>query len=245
LTPSESVNGEILRITTAGRIRIFHVPSGHLPYGIVAGPDGALWMADVADNSIMRMTTAGRHRSYRLPTPDDSPDRIVAGPDGALWFTRTFGIGRITTSGEITELSVRKARDTSTVQQGIVAGPDGAMWFTQKTKNRRGRDSGQIGRIDLPGSGSQILVATLAPGPYRGTGGRRISVNYTSTQPALGALELRRGGRRLTPSRIRARAGENVAELRLPRGPGRYDLRLRVGAQGQAATDTTVLTITR
>ena len=243
-------DNEIGRITTAGRIRLFRLPRGrgrgrHRSRARRRAVAGGFPTPAGSGGSRPPAGTA----SFRTPTPDDGPEAIVAGPDGALWFTRTFGIGRITTSGEITELSVPEREDDISVQAGIAAGPDGAIWFTQQTDpadpSLRGRKSGQIGRIDLPGSASQILVAKLARGPYRGRRGRRVRVRYTSTRAARGTLELRRGRRRFARRRVRARPGENTARLRLPRRPGRYRLRLRVRVRGQAATDTAVLTITR
>jgi virginiamycin B lyase len=66
-------------------------------------------------------------------------------PDGALWFTESFffgsKIGRITTTGAITEFVVRAGSEP----ENITAGPDGALWFTEF-------NSGQIGRITTNGT---------------------------------------------------------------------------------------------
>jgi virginiamycin B lyase len=61
----------------------------------------------------------------------------VLGPDNNLWFTeyKRGQIGRITTSGEITEVSVPPIGGKPV---GITAGPDGNLWF--------GED-GMIGRL--------------------------------------------------------------------------------------------------
>jgi virginiamycin B lyase len=65
---------------------------------------------------------------------------IAKGPDGAQWFTEQNAgkIGRIDTSGHVTEFSVGLSPNATPL--GITAGPDGNMWFT---------DPGtvQIGRI--------------------------------------------------------------------------------------------------
>jgi virginiamycin B lyase len=87
------------RITTAGVITEFALPTAvSNPWGIAAGPDGALWFTQGAD-VIGRITTAGVITEFALPTADSSPTGIAVGPDGALWFTQTYGqrIGRITT----------------------------------------------------------------------------------------------------------------------------------------------------
>jgi streptogramin lyase len=76
---------------------------------------------------------------FSLPTAGSSPGGIAAGPDGNLWFTEftydsTAGvttraaIGRITTTGAVTEFLVPTPE---AAPLNIVAGPDGNLWFTQ------------------------------------------------------------------------------------------------------------------
>jgi virginiamycin B lyase len=62
---------------------------------IVAGPDGALWFANL--NAIGRITTSGKLTFYRGHGIDD-PQGITAGPGRAMWFTNFDGgsIGRTT-----------------------------------------------------------------------------------------------------------------------------------------------------
>jgi hypothetical protein len=65
---------------------------------------------------------------------------IVAGPDGALWFTEFTKIGRITTSGAITEFYAYSALD-------IAVGSDGALWFTGGTYDNRIRRKSRDGVV--------------------------------------------------------------------------------------------------
>jgi len=71
---------------------------------------------------------------------DAGPAGITAGPDGNVWFTeyRIPGnkIGRITTSGTITEFPLPTP---GSKPQGIALGPDGAIWFTEQGVDRIGR----------------------------------------------------------------------------------------------------------
>src|SRR5262249_52514258 len=96
--------------------------------GITSGPDGNLWFTEAF--AIGRITPDGAVTDFSLPTQDFSPDVIVAGPDGNLWFTEQAQhtlagkIGRITTSGEITEFQAPDG-----YPDGIAAGPDGNLWF--------------------------------------------------------------------------------------------------------------------
>jgi virginiamycin B lyase len=53
-------------------------------------------------------------------------------------------MGRITTSGSITEYSLP---NSSSGPSGITTGPDGALWFTESGTDKIGR----IVRVDHPG----------------------------------------------------------------------------------------------
>ena len=61
-----------------------------------------------------------------------------AGPDGALWFGEWSAnkIGRITTSGAITEFVVPTP---NAVLEAIVGGPDGALWYVSGNEGKVGR----------------------------------------------------------------------------------------------------------
>jgi virginiamycin B lyase len=63
---------------------------------------------------------------------------MTTGPDGNLWFTEIGAskIGRITTSGSISEFVIPTA---SSGPFGITAGPDGNHWFTEELANKIGK----------------------------------------------------------------------------------------------------------
>jgi streptogramin lyase len=129
--------GELARLSTSGAVTRF--PLGPLgpnePRQIALGPDGNFWIADEGleleeptIGQIGRITPDGAVTRFAVPTPVENfrPTGIAAGPDGALWFTGSgVGVGRIDTSGSITEfpLPLFGERDT------ITAGPDGNLWF--------------------------------------------------------------------------------------------------------------------
>src|SRR6266436_6845540 len=83
---------------------------------------------------------------FNIPTTVTSdPFSTTAGPDGALWFTERFAnkIGRIDTSGNITEFAIPTV---VSFPQSITAGPDGAVWFAEDSGNRIARiDTLEIG----------------------------------------------------------------------------------------------------
>jgi len=131
------------------------------PWGITAGPDGALWFTNRTGNTIGRITTTGKVKTFS-GTGISAPEGITAGPDGNLWFTTDTtvnedSIGRITTTGTVTTSFLG-----STGPWGITAGPDGALWFTNHTGNTiwRYTTSNQVTSYTAPGiSGPQGIAA--------------------------------------------------------------------------------------
>ena len=152
------------RVTTSGAFSSYPLASIPMPfyqsYGIVAGPDGALWftawigrsLGTAPSSSIGRITTAGAITLYDLPDPTSAPNGIAVGSDGALWFTETGKIGRITTSGTITEYPVTVP--SSYALEWIAAGPDGALWFTESSIG----GNPIIGRITTAGALTEYSV---------------------------------------------------------------------------------------
>ena len=162
---TEYAVGKIGRITTAGVITEYTIPTASQPRSITTGPDGALWFTEYSGFKIGRITTAGVITEYPLPAGVYTQG-IAAGPDGALWFTEISGqgenIGRITTTGALTQYPVGGAPDC------ITAGPDGALWFTESdvfTGNKIGRitTAGAITEYPTPTAGSEPEIITAGP----------------------------------------------------------------------------------
>jgi virginiamycin B lyase len=144
---TELYSNKIGRITTSGVITEYSIPTSNSdPQGITLGPDGALWFTEDTANQIGQITTSGNITEFALPASNDTfPVRITSGPDGALWFTiegnnNIGSIGRITTSGTVSEYSITTTNPAPTA---ITTGPDGALWFTEFGSNK-------IGRITTP-----------------------------------------------------------------------------------------------
>jgi virginiamycin B lyase len=99
---------------------------------------------------------------YSIPS-GGHPSGIAAGSDGALWFTEpaNYSIGRMTTSGAITEMTTPTA---GSGPAGIAAGPNGAMWFAEPNTNAVGRVSnGSISEFSVITSSSQPFGITKGP----------------------------------------------------------------------------------
>jgi streptogramin lyase len=159
---------------------------------ITTGPDGNIWFTDGGNNQIGRMTPDGVFTGFDLPIPNSGPVDITTGPDGALWFTEFEGrIGRITTSGQITEFTILPLAPPGTTPRhplGITNGPDGALWFVTDCCDPA--NPGRIGRITTSGVITLFEPApgtTPAPGIATGSDG---NIWYSATA---------------TPSRIEGR----------------------------------------
>jgi streptogramin lyase len=94
------------------------------------------------------------------------PEQITAGPDGALWFTELHRnrIGRITTTGVITEYTVPTANSGP---GAITVGPDGALWFTEILGFKIGRltPAGVFTEYPLPVHSPQQYPYSITTGP--------------------------------------------------------------------------------
>lgn len=145
--------GQIGRVTTAGVVTEFTVPSGALsvPYDIVSGPDGNIWFTEMGASGGCTTTNTGARNIGKLtlsptptitefPTPTGSsePRIIVSGPDGNLWFTEygTGNIGKITPAGAITEFPTSSGASNPF---SISVGPDNNLWFTEFSGSKIGK----------------------------------------------------------------------------------------------------------
>jgi streptogramin lyase len=92
-----------------------------------------------------------------LPSPRSSPFGITVGPDGNLWFTEENKIGRLTTSGGLTEYTLPSGRGPT----GIATGPDGNLWFTEGAASQIGRmtPAGVVTEFPLMPNSDPIQIA--------------------------------------------------------------------------------------
>ena len=105
--------------------------------------------------SASSITPTPRITEFVPLTLANAPGDITAGPDGNLWFTEEGvlpGIGRITTSGTITEHTAGLTSGFSLLMtpKGITEGADGNLWFTEQ-----GAIADGVARLD-PGTGSVV-----------------------------------------------------------------------------------------
>jgi virginiamycin B lyase len=115
----------------------YEIPTRHSgPWGIVAGPDGAMWFTESGANKIGRITNSGHFTECAIPTSNSHPQSITVGRHERLWFTEYSAnkIGRITTDGKIFEYAVPTP---NAHPWGIVGGDDiFGSWFTESSDDK-------------------------------------------------------------------------------------------------------------
>jgi virginiamycin B lyase len=156
----------------------FSLPGGNKPSalnGITAGPDGALWFA-TGTFDVGRITTHGTVTMFPVPSDlvdGSEPYGITTGADGAVWFTEYSAgkIGRLTTSGSLSEYKLKGSEPTPT---WITSGPDGALWFAEPGNNT-------IGRITMAGVITEYSLPLPDSSPNGITAGPDGAVWFTET----------------------------------------------------------------
>lgn len=87
------------------------------PYGLVAGPDGAIWFAEINASQMGRITTDGIITEYSTPTPNSGVEPPTLGPDGNIWFAE-YGANQI---GEVV-LYPQQSQASPPVTQSAIPG---------------------------------------------------------------------------------------------------------------------------
>jgi streptogramin lyase/pimeloyl-ACP methyl ester carboxylesterase len=136
--------------------------------------------------------TAGPIVEYQIPSASSLPRGITRGPDGNLWFTEAQAnqIGRITTSGIITEFPLPMCGPTSSwnpYPMDIALGTDNNLWFTENGCASIGRmtTSGSVTEFPLPPNPS-----TSSPQPDGITAGPDGNLWFTEDETgAIGQID--------------------------------------------------------
>ncbi|HEY1919840.1 MAG TPA: hypothetical protein VGH27_30070 [Streptosporangiaceae bacterium] len=171
-------SNSLYAMNSTGETTSYTVGTGSLAScSLATGPDGNVWFIDASSgNLIGKITPDGTVTDYTGSGIDvegddtwsNNPNQraLTAGPDGALWFINNAGIGRITTVGAVTTMSLpAEYRWSTATPTSITTGSDGALWFTSVY--------GPIGRLTTGGTltaylGSGINSTTsVAAGPGR------------------------------------------------------------------------------
>jgi virginiamycin B lyase len=130
----------LIKMTMAGSPHLFSLVFGgttnFFPGSIAVGADGKFYMSGVSPVGVIGVaTTTGSFSVKNLPSGDQGyAGGLALGPDGNIWFTELKHIGKITTSGTVTEFAYADG-NTTNYYGSMVAGPDGDMWATEYNAN--------------------------------------------------------------------------------------------------------------
>jgi streptogramin lyase len=154
-----SRGGALGRTKGNGETTTVSLPSGSEPAGLVAGPEGATWVAESGADAIARVEGT----QYPLSHADSRPTAIAVGPDGNLWFSEEGAprIGRITPGGTITEFTVPGLGGTRL----ITSGPAGDLWYTQDNRIGSITTQGAIGQTACIDPECRTTIDAIAAGP--------------------------------------------------------------------------------
>ncbi len=219
--------GEIGRVTPNGMLGAHELPeNAGNPRKIITGPDHALWFTQGEPAEIGRLTPSAALTEFPFSRPQARPSDITVGPDGALWFTFTVepnrtgpltgpgGIGRISTSGVLTE----PLPDISGDPTGITGGPDHAVWFADNL-------SGTIYRLGLAGDLRRFHLGGKPTDMASGPDGAL----WISDSPVGEISRLTTSG---SVTRYRLRSG--IVPTSISRGPGRSMIFAALGRTASA-----------
>jgi streptogramin lyase len=202
---------QINRMTPDGTVTSYPLPNAdslatgaHLNH-LVLGPDGNVWFAIDYNQQILDangffagnqivwnlgyITPAGNVTLFPLSNNTQGADYLAVGPDGNIWFTEPYDnrIGRMTTSGQVTEFSgftnlgntsdyfnldASQPDDDAYFRARLFSGPDGNIWFIEPAARKYGRidTSGGITEFDMP-TGSYQDLSEIFTGPDGGLWG--------------------------------------------------------------------------
>ncbi len=141
------------------------------PGQLVAGADGNMWfLLGEAEQGhtgaepvnprtvIDRITPDGQITEYPLLGPSREARALTAGPEGDLWYLTPFALGRMTLTGQVTEIPF------SAPEKGnadfMTTGADGNFWVASESK----LDYGTISRVTPAGESADFPIPTHESG---------------------------------------------------------------------------------
>jgi len=156
--------------TVDGKFERWDLAAGAQSYGIVAGPDGALWFTSTSHDKLGRITTCGQLSDFPVAA-GFHPTRLVVGPDQLLYATSGAGYGqgslrqvvRMSLQGHATYITVDGAPTS------VAAGPDQAVWVaTDYATNSheeiaRIATDGSVKEVSLPANGQGAQCGWQCP----------------------------------------------------------------------------------
>ena len=157
-----NLNG-IWRVPTSGQDPIFYPISGLSVYGVVEGPDTAIYACGLtaSGGGVARMvskgTAIGQYTQQALgSSPNTNPVGVCVGSDGNLWVADSNGYAwKVTPALAGTSYAVAGG-----IPQAICAGPDKNLWLALENSSPT---PGAVARVTTSGVGTSLTLAGSIP----------------------------------------------------------------------------------
>jgi virginiamycin B lyase len=135
----DPVKHKIARVEADGSMEAFEGPPklnpGITPTDMATGPDNALWITDLGQNSLFRFDVGTKAwKRHDIPEPQAHPKHVRVGKDGTVWFTMVARnkLGRFK-NGTFTSIDIGNENPN-----GLHVAEDQSLWYTT-TKDTLGR----------------------------------------------------------------------------------------------------------
>jgi streptogramin lyase len=179
--PPEGVIG---RMTPAGVVTIFPLPTNSAPGAMTAGPDGNIWFVEFTgtkivpppmilpgqvysiSDSLVRITPNGAMTSFALPAGLQAlrGPILLTGSDHNLWAVESGEVGKITPDGNVTVIDVGSAA-TDNIQSAVF-GSDGNLWVGNVIYSNSTANTPEIDRITPTGAITRFTLPAQIGTPY-------------------------------------------------------------------------------
>jgi streptogramin lyase len=182
-THPSAPQGEIVRVTRDGSLKVFAMPKGTRPGGIATGPDRNIWFTDSGGNMVGRMSPSGVLRQFPLPRRQAEPDAIVAGPGGRMWFTESSRIASIGMTVPEAKLSSRVLTFAGTTTRSVTITSHGDAPLRISSTAIVGSDRAEFVAVHDECSGHSVAVSATCridiafkPGADAGVRAARLTI---------------------------------------------------------------------
>ncbi|MBV8333404.1 MAG: Virginiamycin B lyase [Candidatus Eremiobacteraeota bacterium] len=122
------------RITTSGRISLFHVSSGFAEPSGIGVVNGQIWVGE--SNGVASVSSKGTFTQFSIPF-GGGVLAITEGPQNSVWFGENTGGSLGTVAGG--KVLLYPIHTNSLSVSGITYGRDHALWFVDRSQGRIGK----------------------------------------------------------------------------------------------------------
>jgi hypothetical protein len=156
----DGFRGHVGRITPAGKITLFTLPSSFQGLSLAAGPGKSVYVS-TGTGVLFRVTPDGRMSRLQVSS-HLSTGKITAGPNGTLWFTYSTGLGELNAHLVYTQHTL--PHSFATLHPSSVAVTRyGTPWFSDNSRLVRFAGAHQLNVFTVSSTGGNIGSVAVGP----------------------------------------------------------------------------------